>query len=125
MAGELTGVRAVVEGCLGGIARGQATIELGTPDAAKPATIAALAALREGPTLVVAPSPGRASLLAEELALYAGDLPVARLPAGEQLPYELAEDDPAAVAERDRALRQLRAGEPAIVVASWAAVDGW
>ena len=122
MAGELTGVRAVVEGCLGGIAHGQAAIELGTPDAAKPATIAALAALREGPTLVVAPSPGRASLLAEELALYAGDLPVARLPAGEQLPYELAEDDPAAVAERDRALRQLRAGEPAIVVASWAAV---
>ncbi|MDE2933107.1 MAG: transcription-repair coupling factor [Chloroflexota bacterium] len=122
MPSQLAGVRTAVEGHLGGVARGREPVALGAPEAAKPVTMAALAAGSAGPTLVLAASPGRASLLAEELALYAGDLPVVSLPAGERLPYELAEDDPAAIAERDRALRQLRAGEPALVVASWAAV---
>ncbi len=121
MTSQLAGVRTAVEGRLGGLARARAPVRLGAPDAAKPVTIAALATAREGPTLVLAATPGRAGLLAEELALYAGDLPVARLPAGERLPYELAEDDPAAVAERDRALRQLRSGERGLVAASWAA----
>ena len=121
MTSQLAGVRTAVEGRLGGLARARGTLRLGAPDAAKPVTIAALAAARAGPALVLAATPGRAGLLAEELALYAGDLPVARLPAGERLPYELAEDDPAAVAERDRALRQLRSGERGIVTASWAA----
>lgn len=122
MAGELAGVRSAVEGRLGGLAHGEAPARLGVPEQAKPVTIAALAGRRDGPTLALAASPGRATLLTEELSLYAGDIPIALLPAGERLPYELAEDDPAAIAERDRALRQLRAGERAIVVASWAAV---
>ena len=122
MASQLAGVRRAVERDLGGLARGRAPVELGVPEQAKPVTIAGLATGHEGPTLVLAAGPGRASLLAEELALYAGDLPVAQLPAGERLPYELAEDDPAAVAERDRALRLLRGGERALVVASWAAM---
>ena len=122
MTSQLAGVRTAVEGRLGAPARDGKPVALGVPEAAKPVTIAALAARREGPTLVLAASPGRAGLLAEELALYAGELPVVSLPAGERLPYELAEDDPAAVAERDRALRQLRGREPALVVASWAAV---
>ncbi len=122
MASQLAGVRRAVEGHLGGPARGRGPVDLGVPEQAKPVTIAGLATGREGPTLVLAASPRRASVVAEELALYAGDLPVAQLPAGERLPYELAEDDPAAVAERDRALRLLRGGEGALVVASWAAV---
>ena len=122
MTSQLAGVRSIVEEHLGGVGRVREVVELGAPEAAKPVTIAALAAGREGPTLVLAASPGRASLLVEELALYAGDLPVAQLPAGERLPYELAEDDPAAIGERDRALRQLRSGERSLVVASWAAV---
>ena len=122
MTSQLAGVRRAVERDLGGLARGRAPVELGVPEQAKPVTIAGLATGHEGPTLVLAAGPGRASLLAEELALYAGDLPVAQLPAGERLPYELAEDDPAAVAERDRALRLLRGGERALVVASWAAM---
>ena len=122
MAGELAGVRTAVETHLGAVAGGRAAVRLGVPEQAKPVTVAAVAAGRDSPTLVLAASPGRASLLAEELALYADDLPIARLPAGERLPYELAEDDPAAIAERDRALRQLRSGERSIVVASWAAL---
>ena len=122
MTSQLAGVRTAVEAHLGGLPRGDEPVRLGVPEAAKPVTMAALAALHEGPTLVVAASPGRASLLVEELALYAGDLPIARLPAGERLPYELAEDDPAATAERDRALRRLRSGERSMVVASWAAL---
>ena len=122
MAGELAGVRTAVETHLGAVAGGRTAVRLGVPEQAKPVTVAAVAAGRDSPTLVLAASPGRASLLAEELALYADDLPIARLPAGERLPYELAEDDPAAIAERDRALRQLRSGERSIVVASWAAL---
>ena len=94
MTSQLAGVRTAVEAHLGGLPRGDEPVRLGVPEAAKPVTIAALAALHERPTLVVVASPGRASLLAEELALYAGDLPIARLPAGERLPYELAADDP-------------------------------
>ena len=122
MTSQLAGVRTAVEAHLGGLPRGDEPVRLGVPEAAKPVTIAALAALHERPTLVVVASPGRALLLAEELALYAGDLPIARLPAGERLPYELAEDDPAAIAERDRALRMLRARERSVVVVSWAAL---
>ena len=114
MTSQLAGVRTAVEAHLGGLPRGDEPVRLGVPEAAKPVTIAALAALHERPTLVVVASPGRALLLAEELALYAGDLPIARLPAGERLPYELAEDDPAAIAERDRALRMLRARERSV-----------
>ena len=124
VANELAGVRAAVEAHLGGLRPGRdARRHLGVPQAAKPVTIAALAAAHAGVTLVVAPSAGRALALEEELTLYAGELPIARLSEQERLPYELAEDDSAVVAERDRALRHLRAGEPAIVVGSWASLS--
>ncbi len=121
MSSQLAGVRTIIEANLEGLAGAREAVALGAPDAAKPAVIAALAAGREGPTLALAASPGRAAALAEELALYAGDLPVSQLPAGERLPYELADDDPVAIAERDRALQQLRSGSRGIVAASWAA----
>ncbi len=122
MSGQLAGIRRVVEAHLGEVARIRERVALGVPEQAKAVTIAAIAAVRDAPVLVVVATPGRASLLAEELALYASDLPVARLPASERLPYELTDDDPAAIAERDIALRLLRRDDRAMVVASWAAL---
>ncbi len=123
MTGQLVGVRSAVEAHLEALAHGRQPLRIGAPETAKAVTIAALAAMHTGPTLALAATPGRAAVLVEELALYAGDVPVARLPEGERLPYELAEDDPAAVAERDRALRRLRAGGRAAIVTSWAALS--
>ena len=124
MAGELAGVRAAVEERLGALAHGEGPRRASLPEAAVAVTVAALAAMRAGPTLALAPTPARAAALAEELASYAGGgLPVLRLPETERLPYELSADDDAAVAERDRALRRLRGESPAVVVASWAALS--
>ncbi|MBH77350.1 MAG: transcription-repair coupling factor [Dehalococcoidia bacterium] len=121
MSNELAGIRPIVENYLTEIAAIQGPLVLGTLDAAKPATIAALAAGREQATLVMAASPGQAALLAEELTLYTNDIPIAHLPAGDHLPYELVEDDPSHIAESNEALRQLQEAERSIVVTSWAA----
>ena len=124
MAGELAGVRMAVTERIGALAHGDGPRRAILPDAARAAAIAALAAMRAGPTLALTATPGRAVALAEELALHAGEgLPVARLPETERLPYELSEDDAAAVAERDRALRRLRGDAPAVVAASWTAIS--
>ncbi len=51
------------------------------------------------------------------------DIPLARLPERETLPYEFVRDDHSLAIERSRALSLLREGEPALVVASWAALS--
>ncbi|MCC7364026.1 MAG: transcription-repair coupling factor [Dehalococcoidia bacterium] len=102
---------------------GAAGRRIGVPETARPAVAAVLAGNRDAPTLVLAPTPGRAQALSEELAIFAPSIPVARLPEREGLPYEFARTDPVVAVERARALDLLRGDEPAIVVASWAALS--
>lgn len=59
----------------------------------------------------------------EELAFFLEDVPLARLPEREALPYEFARDDPSVAVERAHALGLLRREERALVVASWSAVS--
>lgn len=94
---------------------------LGVPEAAKPALTAAIAALAPGPAVVLTATATRAQAFTDELALFAPGLPIVRLPEREQLPYELAKDDPGTRIEAARALSAMRAGEPALVIASWGA----
>ena len=73
--------------------------------------------------LLLAPTPARAHALHEELAFFLEDVPLARLPEREALPYEFARDDPSVAVERAHALGLLRREERALVVASWSAVS--
>ena len=60
----------------------------------------------------------------EELAMFVRpDIPLARLPERESLPYEFVRDDHSLAIERSRALSLLRSEAPALVVASWAALS--
>lgn len=60
----------------------------------------------------------------EELGLFLrNDIPLARLPEREALPYEFVRDDHAVAIDRSRALGLLRSDGPALVVASWAALS--
>jgi transcription-repair coupling factor (superfamily II helicase) len=103
--------------------RGKGVVRLGVPETAKSAVAAALAARHHGPALVVVPSASRANALHDELALYLEDVPLARLPERETLPYELVPDNRAPVADRSHALTLLRSEDRALVVASWAALS--
>ncbi|MCC6383015.1 MAG: DEAD/DEAH box helicase, partial [Dehalococcoidia bacterium] len=96
---------------------------LGVPEAAKTVTAAALAARSTGPTLLLAPTPARSQALAEELALYLEDVPLARLPERERLPYEFSRDNPVVTVERARALAVMRGPDRGLCVASWAALS--
>ncbi len=101
--------------------RGEGSARLAVPEGGRPYVAAALAAHHAGPVLVIAPTPGAAQALADDLELLL-DVPVIRLPQREALPYELVRDDPSAGVERARALRALAGSEQAVVVASFAAV---
>jgi transcription-repair coupling factor (superfamily II helicase) len=98
-------------------------VRLGVPETAKAPVAAAVAAMHGGPVLLLAPTPARAQTLFEELLFFLGDVPLARLPEREALPYEFAKDDPSVMVERAHALGLLREGKRALVVASWAAVS--
>lgn len=102
---------------------GDGPVCLGVPETAKAAIAAALASRCHGPVLLLAPAPARAQSLLEELALFLPDLPLARLPERESLPYELARTDRAGRVERARALALLAGSDPGVVVASWAAAS--
>ncbi|MBN9494441.1 DEAD/DEAH box helicase [bacterium] len=93
------------------------------PETAKPVVAAALAARHGGPAVLVTPTPARASAVHDEIALYLEDVPLARLPERDALPYELIRDDHMQAADRSRALNLLRGGGRALVVASWAALS--
>jgi transcription-repair coupling factor (superfamily II helicase) len=101
---------------------GAGELRLGVPEQAKAAVAAALASQHPAPTLLLTATPASAQALREELALYLRDVPLARLPEQERLPYEFARDDPAVLLERGRALALLRGPGPALVVSSWAAL---
>ncbi|MBA4180404.1 MAG: transcription-repair coupling factor [Anaerolinea sp.] len=68
------------------------------------------------------PGPARSQAAHEELAIFLQDVPLARLPEREGLPYEFVHDDTSVAVERARALALLRGGERALVVASWGAL---
>ncbi|MCK9518358.1 MAG: transcription-repair coupling factor [Dehalococcoidia bacterium] len=121
MASELVGVTDALAPVLEGALRPGA--RLGVPDQGKAPVSAALAARHDGPTLLLTATPARAQALAEELALFLEDVPLARLPEREGLPYEWARDDPAIAVERARALALLRRDERGLVVASWSALS--
>ena len=123
MAGELAGVTAALA-AVAAETGGGGTRRLGVPETARPAVAAALAFDHEGPTLLLASSPGRAQSLAEEIGLFAREMPVARIPEREGLPYEFARTESGAAIERTRALELLRGRARALVVASWAAASG-
>jgi len=122
--GELGGLTAAVADAIQPHLRfGEGSLRLGLPEPARPPVIAALALGHPGPVLAVVPTPARAHALYEELGLFVDGLPLARLPERESLPYEFARDDPALTVERSHALGLLRSGQPAIVIASWAALS--
>jgi transcription-repair coupling factor (superfamily II helicase) len=102
---------------------GKGELRLGVPETAKAPVAAALAARQAVPTLLLVPTPQRAQALYEELALFLRDVPLARLPESEQLPYEFIRDDLSVALERSRALAALRGPGRALVVASWAALS--
>ena len=123
MADELAGLLSLLDGTLDGLAEGAAAGRgWSLPEAARVPVAAALAARHVGPTLYLAPTPARALAVAEEAGLFLGaSVPVVRLPERERLPYEMARDDRAS-GDRTRALALLSGDEPALVVASWAAM---
>jgi transcription-repair coupling factor (superfamily II helicase) len=87
---------------------------LGLPDAAKAATLAALAQGLAAPLLVLAARPGRARALAEELAVWLGDESrVVLFPERDALPYERLAPDPEAVSQRLRVVGLLAGETPA------------
>ncbi|HXU23988.1 MAG TPA: hypothetical protein VN697_08165, partial [Tepidiformaceae bacterium] len=102
---------------------GRGELRLGVPETAKLPVAAAFAARRDTPTLLLVATPTRAQAFVEELALFLEDVPLARLPEREALPYEFTRDDIALSLERARALTLLRGPGRALVVASWAAVS--
>ncbi|MGH2632016.1 MAG: hypothetical protein ACRDG3_01280, partial [Tepidiformaceae bacterium] len=102
---------------------GRGELRLGVPETAKAPVAAAFAARQQSPTLLLVSTPARAQAFAEELALFLEDVPLARLPEREGLPYEFARDDIAVSLERARALTLLRGPGRALVVASWAALS--
>jgi len=93
------------------------------PETAKVPVAAAFAARRDSPTLLLVPTPARALAVHEEVALFLEDVPLARLPEREGLPYEFMRDDLAVSLERARALALLQGSGRALIVASWAAVS--
>jgi transcription-repair coupling factor (superfamily II helicase) len=96
---------------------------LGVPETAKGPVAAAIAARREGPVLLLVPTPSRSLAVHEEVLLYLKDVPLARLPEREGLPYEFARSDALVAVERARALAALRGPGRALVIASWAALS--
>ncbi|MEX0784515.1 MAG: transcription-repair coupling factor [Dehalococcoidia bacterium] len=123
MPGELVGLTAaladVIEPHVPDSKKGA---RLGVPETAKAPVAAAIAARRTGPVLLVVPTPSRSLSVHEELTLYLEDVPLARLPEREGLPYEFARSDALVTVERARALAALRGAGRALVVASWAAL---
>jgi transcription-repair coupling factor (superfamily II helicase) len=120
VAGELAGIRAVVDELLPREIVGK-QIRLGVPDPSKTCLVAAIAERNEGPTLLLASTPARAAALMEEAVLYLRDVPVSRLPDREGLPYEFLRDDPRARMDAATALTALRSDGRALVITSWSA----
>jgi transcription-repair coupling factor (superfamily II helicase) len=81
---------------------------LGVPETAKAPVAAAISARKPGPVLLVVPTPSRSLAVHEELLLYLEDVPLARLPEREGLPYRFARSDALVAVERARALAALR-----------------
>ena len=122
--GELVGLTAVTADVIEPLLRaGKGELRLGVPETAKAPVAAALAARREGPVLLLVPSPAVAQAAYDELALFLDDVPLARLPEREGLPYEFLRDDTLAAVDRARALTALGGSDRALVVASWAALS--
>ena len=124
LAGELVGLTAAIADVIQPLVRaGAASARLGVPETAKAPVAAAIAARHGQPVLLLVPTPARAQAIFEELAFFLEDVPLARLPEREALPYEFARDDPSVWVERAHALGLLRAEGRALVVASWAALS--
>ena len=123
LASELAGLTAAVAEVIGPLSKaGTGGARLGVPETAKAPVAAALASLHSGPTLLLVPGPARAQAAYEELAIFLSDIPLARLPEREGLPYEFVRDDTSVAVERGRALGLLRGDGRALVVASWGAL---
>ncbi len=124
LASELVGLTAAAADVLEPLVRaGKGELRLGVPETAKAPVAAALAARQSVPTLLLVPSPQRSLAVHEELALFLEDVPLARLPEREGLPYEFVHDDRSLSLDRERALAALRGPGRALVVASWAALS--
>jgi transcription-repair coupling factor (superfamily II helicase) len=98
---------------------------LGVADAAKPATIAALAQARMGPALIVVARQARAGDLYDELAAWLGPADAHRLrlyPQRDVMPYERATEDPWDVRVRLETTAALHAGGRPVVIAPVEAV---
>ena len=101
------------------------TLTLGLPDAAKPAVLAALAAGRDAPVLVVAPNPARAEALAESVATWLPASLQPRLqsfPVRETAPYARRGADEEAAEARLRAIAALQSGHPTLLIADIQAI---
>ncbi|MEO8456571.1 MAG: transcription-repair coupling factor [Chloroflexota bacterium] len=101
------------------LARAGARETAGLTDAAKPATLAAIASHESGPVVIVTGRSGRALSLCEEISAWAGEgRRVLHFPERDVLPYERLASDPAAARDRLGVLAALDLGERVIVVAS-------
>ena len=96
---------------------------LGIPDAAKPATIAALANSVDAPLLVVVNKETHAVALAEEIAAWLGDPGrVVVFPERDALPFERLAPPAEVVRDRLRCITALASGARLVIVASALAV---
>ncbi len=121
---ELVGLTAATADVIEPLLRaGKGELRLGVPETAKAPVAAAIAARNDCPTLLLVPTPARAQAIHDEIALFLQDVPLARLPEREGLPYEFARDDVVVSLDRARALAFLRGDERALVVASWASIS--
>jgi len=80
-------------------------------DAAKPYLIACLHQELGWPMLVVAPQPGEAKQLQEQLLTWRGEAPIHVFPEPDALPYERLSSDPSTVQQRIKALSMLKGAD--------------
>jgi len=124
LSSELVGLTTAVADCITPLTHATGgVVRLGVPETAKAVVAAAIAARRDGPTLLLAATPARSQALYDELGLYLEQAPLVRLPEREALPYEFARTDQVTAIERGRALSALRGPGRALVVASWASLS--
>ena len=122
--GELSGLTAAVADEIEPLLKiGEGSLRLGLPDSARAPVAAAIARKAPGPVLLVVATPAKSLAIHEELGMFLANIPLARLPERESLPYEFVRDDHALAIERSHALSLLREPSAALVVASWAALS--
>jgi transcription-repair coupling factor (superfamily II helicase) len=117
---DLSALLPLVESALPPLPSTPRATDLGIHEAAKAATLAALAQSQTAPVLVVVPRPDRAASLVDELQAWLGDEALVDLfPEQDLIPYERVAGDTFATEQRLEVLRRLKSpAAPRVVVTS-------